>query len=139
MLKYAYFVSTFLILTACHQSKESVQESESWGAPEMVEELPEGDFTEEEWEEMMMEEENPYVRGIYNSSRTLQTDIVHTRLEVSFDWEHARLNGKEILTAKQHFYTSDSLILDAKGMDILSVEMNSKKLNYTILGSHSLT
>jgi len=131
MLKYAYFVSTFLILTACHQSKESVQESESWGAPEMVEELPEGDFTEEEWEEMMMEEENPYVRGIYNSSRTLQTDIVHTRLEVSFDWEHARLNGKEILTAKQHFYTSDSLILDAKGMDILSVEMNNKKLAYT--------
>ena len=60
MLKYAYFVSTFLILTACHQSKESVQEIESWAAPEMVEELPEGDFTEEEWEEMMMEEENPY-------------------------------------------------------------------------------
>jgi hypothetical protein len=53
MLKYAYFVSTFLILTACHQSKESIQEIESWGAPEMAEEMPEGDFTEAEWEEMM--------------------------------------------------------------------------------------
>ena len=131
MLKYAYFVSTFLLITACHQSKESVQDLESWSAPEMEVEMAEGDFTEAEWEEMMMEEENPYVRGIYNPSRTLQTDLVHTRLEVSFDWEHARLNGKETLTAKQHFYTSDSLILDAKGMEILSVEMNNKKLNYT--------
>lgn len=105
MLKYAYFVSTFLLITACHQSKESVQEIESWGVPEVAVEMPEGDFTDAEFEEMMMmEEENPYVRGIYNSSRTLQTDLVHTRLEVSFDWEHSRLNGKEILTAKQHFY-----------------------------------
>ncbi|MEY3845640.1 MAG: hypothetical protein RL293_2062, partial [Bacteroidota bacterium] len=104
MLKYAYFVSTFLLITACHQSKESVQEIESWAAPDMVEEISEGDFTDAEFEEMMMMEENPYVRGIYNSARTLQTDLVHTRLEVSFDWEHSRLNGKEILTAKQHFY-----------------------------------
>ncbi len=131
MLKYAYFVSTFLLITACHQTKESVQVEEVWEAPtEQIEGIPE-DISDIAFDEVMMEEENPYVRGIYNSSRTLLTDIVHTRLEVSFDWEHARLNGKEILTAKQHFHPSDSLILDAKGMDILSVEMNNKKLAYT--------
>jgi len=132
MLKYTYFVSTILILSACHPSKETVQELESWSEP-VTEEvmMAEGDLGEMPYDEIAMMEENPYVRGIYNSSRTLQTDLVHTRLEVSFDWEHARLNGKEILTAKQHFHPSDSLILDAKGMDILSVEMNNKKLNYT--------
>lgn len=131
MLKYAYFVSTFLLITACHQSKESVQEFEYPGTGEVVEDLTEAEFNEADFGEQMWEDEHPFVRGIYNGSRTLQTDLVHTRLEVSFDWEHARLNGKEILTAKQHFHPSDSLILDAKGMDILSVEMNNKKLAYT--------
>ena len=54
------------------------------------------------------------VRSIYNASRTLLTDLVHTKLEVSFDWSNAYLIGRETLTAKPHFYPSDSIILDAK-------------------------
>ena len=134
MLKFIIPLSILLIGTACHRQ---ISDSAFEPVPEGIEVImPEDDFSEEEANELaemafMEEEETPYVRGIYHSSRTLQTDILHTRLEVSFDWEHARLNGKEILTAKQHFYESDSLILDAKGMDILSVEMNNKKVSYT--------
>ena len=29
------------------------------------------------------------VRSIYNASRTLLTDLIHTKLEVSFDWSNA--------------------------------------------------
>jgi aminopeptidase N len=70
------------------------------------------------------------VRNIYNSSRTLLTDLIHTKLEVSFDWSNSYLMGRETLTAKPHFYPSDSLILDAKGMEISKVSMNGSDLTY---------
>ena len=41
------------------------------------------------------------------------------------------MNGKATITAKPHFYESDKLILDAKGMDVLKVQMNGADLNYT--------
>ena len=59
------------------------------------------------------------------------TDLVHTKLEVSFNWNESQLNGKATITAKPHFYESDKLILDAKGMDVLKVQMNGADLNYT--------
>ncbi|WP_306641275.1 M1 family metallopeptidase [Sanyastnella coralliicola] len=48
-------------------------------------------------------------------------DLLHTRLDVSFDWQNRYLNGVAELTLKPWFYPSDRLILDAKGMDINSV------------------
>jgi len=67
---------------------------------------------------------------IYNPSRTLYNDLVHTKLEVSFDWANARLNGKATITAKPHFYETDSLTLDAKGMDIYAISMNGKSVSF---------
>jgi aminopeptidase N len=134
MVKYVYIVSCLLLATACSSSKKSVLTIDYPTPPsEVSDSMFSGfDFTEEEWAEMMnVESENPYVRSIYNPSRTLAADLIHTRLEVSFDWEKSRLNGKATITAKQHFYASDSLILDAKGMDILAVEMNAKKMAYS--------
>ena len=83
---------------------------------------------------------DPYVatRDIYNPSRTLFTDLVHTKLEVKFNWEQSRMNGRATITAKQHFYPSDSIVLDAKGMDINKIELKGKPLNYTYLDSLKL-
>jgi aminopeptidase N len=67
----------------------------------------------------------------YNPSRTLYNDIVHTKLEVNFDWKKSRMNGKATITAKPHFYETDSLTLDAKGMDINSVMLNGKSLTFS--------
>ncbi len=68
---------------------------------------------------------------VFHASETIFTDLVHTKLEVSFDWNKAWLYGKETLTAKPHFYATDSLILDAKGMEIKSVKLNGADLRYT--------
>ena len=67
----------------------------------------------------------------YRAANTILTDLVHTKLEVNFNWAQARMNGKATITAKPYFYSSDSLILDAKGMDINSVSLNGKNLTYT--------
>ncbi len=76
-----------------------------------------------------LEDEVP-VRGIYNPARTLLTDLIHTKLEVSFNWEKSQLIGKATITAKHHFHASDSLILDAKGMEIKKVEIGGKPLSF---------
>lgn len=57
----------------------------------------------------------------YKPSETHVHDLIHTKLDVSFDWKKCYLNGKATLTLKPWFYATDSLLLDAKGMDIKKV------------------
>jgi aminopeptidase N len=65
-------------------------------------------------------------------------DLVHTRLDVRFDYKKRYLYGKEWVTLRPHFYPTDSLQLDAKGMDIHRVEIAGSKapvaLKYTYDG-----
>jgi aminopeptidase N len=75
----------------------------------------------------------PDQRPVYRAAETILTDLIHTKLEVNFDWSKSRMNGIATITAKPHFYASDSVILDAKGMDILSVKLGEKNLNYTYI------
>lgn len=62
-------------------------------------------------------------------------DLVHTKLEVSFDYGKRYLYGKEWLTLKPHFYETDALTLDAKGMEFkeITIVQGTKKtpLKYT--------
>jgi aminopeptidase N len=59
----------------------------------------------------------------YRGAATKLHDLVHTKLEVNFDWEHQWMYGKAYLTVKPHFYPQDTLLLDAKYMDIYKVEL----------------
>ena len=77
-------------------------------------------------EEVVEEESILIEQPVYRATETVLSDLVHTKLEVNFDWEKSRMNGIATITAKPHFYTTDSLVLDAKGMDINSVSMNGK-------------
>ena len=65
-------------------------------------------------------------REIYRASEKRVTDLLHTKLEVSFDWDSAYLFGKANLTLKPHFYSTDTLTLDAKGFQIHEVAMVDK-------------
>ncbi|MDL1913101.1 MAG: M1 family metallopeptidase [Bergeyella sp.] len=72
---------------------------------------------------------------IYRAAATKKTELVHTRLKVSFGFDKEELYGEEWLTAKPFFYATDSLILDAKAMLIHEVAMEKygkkKPLKYT--------
>ena len=57
-------------------------------------------------------------KKIYRASATKYDDLVHTRLDVKFDYDKCYMYGKEWVTLKPHFYPTDTLSLDAKGMDI---------------------
>lgn len=70
----------------------------------------------------------------YRASAPIINNLVHTKLELRFDFPKAQAYGKAWLTLKPHFYSTDSLTLDAKYMDIKEVDIvkgNSKsKLKY---------
>ena len=59
----------------------------------------------------------------YRGSATKINDLVHTKLEVKFDYAKSYLYGKAWITLHPHFYATDSLKLDAKGMNIYKVAL----------------
>ena len=61
----------------------------------------------------------------YRASATKINDLVHTKLDVRFDYAKRHLLGKTWITLKPHAYPTDSLRLDAKGMDINAVALMS--------------
>jgi len=62
-------------------------------------------------------------KKIYRASATRINDLVHTKLDVSFDYSKSWMYGKAWITLHPHFYATDSLNLDAKGMKINEVSM----------------
>jgi aminopeptidase N len=60
---------------------------------------------------------------IYHASRTRFFDLLHTRLEISLDWERQRADGEALLHLKPYFYPQDKLLLDAKNFDIHHVRL----------------
>lgn len=62
---------------------------------------------------------------VYQPSAEKVHDLVHTKLEARFDYAKSQMLGKVWITLKPHFYTTDSLKLDAKGMDLRTVQLVS--------------
>ncbi|MEJ7684260.1 MAG: hypothetical protein WKG06_41695 [Segetibacter sp.] len=74
-------------------------------------------------------------KKMYRAAATKINDLVNTRLDVKFDYNKAYMYGKAWITLHPHFYATDSLNLDAKGMNIneVSVVKAGKKLLSDIL------
>jgi aminopeptidase N len=70
----------------------------------------------------------------YNPSETLELDLLHTRIDISFDWAKRRANGRATLTLRPWFYPTDHATIDAKNFDIKLVAFAGKEstpLKYT--------
>src|SRR5688572_27583887 len=62
-------------------------------------------------------------KKMYRETAPRINDLVHTKLDARFDYANSRLNGKVWITLKPHFYATDSVELDAKGMTIQKVAL----------------
>lgn len=62
-------------------------------------------------------------KQVYRGTYPKINDLVHTKLDVKFDYDKAWMYGKAWITLHPHFYPTDSLTLDAKGMDIKEIAM----------------
>ena len=61
----------------------------------------------------------------YQETPTRINNLVHTKVSARFDFSKSWMYGKAWITLKPHFYATDSLTLDAKGMDIRKVALSS--------------
>src|SRR5450432_396146 len=69
---------------------------------------------------------------VYHGIAPHINDLIHTKLEVRFDYTKSYMYGKAWITLKPHFYPTDSLSLDAKGMDIKEVSLFKSNLKNTL-------
>ncbi|HEY6437436.1 MAG TPA: hypothetical protein VIY47_12670, partial [Ignavibacteriaceae bacterium] len=71
----------------------------------------------------------------YHSSRKKTIDILHTKLQLSFNWDSSFVNGEADLRIKPYFYDLDTIRLDARGFEILKLGKKNKneivELKYT--------
>lgn len=99
--QYCFFAATVLFLLSCSSTQKVVMD------PITVSSIRPG-------------------ANIYRGSYTRLTDIIHTKLDLKFDWDSSHVIGKAFIQAKPWFYPSDSLVLSAKGFKIEQVALVKK-------------
>lgn len=67
---------------------------------------------------------------VYRPENEKAHSLVHTKLKVDFNFKEQQLNGEAWITAKPHYYPTNTLVLDAKAMLIHSVLHNNQPLKY---------
>jgi aminopeptidase N len=86
--------------------------------------------------------ENMPGSNVYRESYPRTTDILNTKLDLSFNWDSAYVYGEATISAKPYFYDTNQLVLDANGFQIkeLSIIQNGHKipLNYSYDGKKIL-
>ena len=70
---------------------------------------------------------------IYQATPERINDLVHTKVDAKFDYAASQLHGKVWITLKPHFYPTDTLELDAKGMLIHDVAIVKNGKNEVLL------
>jgi aminopeptidase N len=106
-----------LLLQACSTSRPA-------GAPDQVDEirdLPELLITADRFGE----EEEPPVYP-YRATPTRYFDLLHTALDLSFDWEKRHVLGKASLHMTPLAYPQDTVILDAVGFLLHDVRLQGR-------------
>ncbi len=112
------------LLSACNTNKTSAYQ-EAVPNAEFLPEEDEGEFTD-----FPSEIPEP---GPYQASAKRTHDLIHTSLDLAFDWQNQQVLGTAILTIKPYFYPTSDLILDAKGFTLQQVSLSNanQPLTYT--------
>jgi len=71
-------------------------------------------------------EEESYSLAPYSGSHTLRNDLLHTRLDLRFDWENEKVLGEATLKFKPFFYPVDQVTLDAKDFEFHKVRLEGR-------------
>jgi aminopeptidase N len=106
-----------LILASCGTTKDVVYEVPFDFEEELLDTLT---VSAPVWVEG---EEDTFVLPPYNPEATRYYDLLHTKLEISFDWEKQRVLGKAHLDLEPFFYPINQVVLDAKQFVIHEIKM----------------
>ncbi len=74
-------------------------------------------------------------RPVYQAEATREFDLIHTKLDLKFDWENQHVIGRAWLDVKPWFYATDHFKVEAKGFELYKVQLVENivhtDLNYT--------
>lgn len=104
-------ITVGLMATACHTTKKAKATESIANEPGI------------QLDTVSVTANEPVKKEIYRGSNPRSNDIIHTRLDVNFDWKQSRMNGKATIQLKPYFYPVSMLYLDARGMDIKTIEV----------------
>lgn len=62
----------------------------------------------------------------YRSSATRKFDVLHTDLDLAFDWKNQTVIGQASLIIKPYFHDQKTLVLDAQDFEIGSIQLAEK-------------
>ncbi|MGD1846952.1 MAG: M1 family aminopeptidase [Salibacteraceae bacterium] len=65
----------------------------------------------------------PPSRPVYRAAEDQEVDLLHTKLEVRFDWEKQHLIGKAEVTLLPYFYPISKVVLDAQKFDFKQIAL----------------
>src|SRR5580693_4604851 len=102
LIKHFILIAVTVVFVACNSTKKSSSSAQK---------LPVINLDTIEKSAKVKEPE------VYQASATMLNDIVHTKLEVNFDWSKQYMYGKATIIAKPHFYPTSTLVVDARGME----------------------
>ena len=126
--KYLFYTFLFIVFIHCNPSK-SIVDSPMEIKEEMLDTLV---VSAPRVDTSLLEEEpeKNYELPIYRSSYTRKNDLLHTYLDLSFDWDNQFVIGKAELSLTPVFYPTNKLELDAKNFEIKSIKSQSNDLKY---------
>lgn len=73
-----------------------------------------------------------YGKEDFRATNTREFDLVHTKLEISFDWDRQWVLGQATLDLTPVFYPQELVLIDAKGMqidEVLRVDNQERSTN----------
>ncbi|HMQ06457.1 MAG TPA: M1 family aminopeptidase [Saprospiraceae bacterium] len=120
--------TSIIYLQSCSGSKKAITDSEALIFEETEEELLDTLFVIAP--RMDDGEEIPQELPEYRASPTRHMNLLHTSLDLRFNWEKQQVIGLAEITMTPYFFPQTEIILDAKGFDIHKVEKNSRLLKY---------
>ena len=126
-MKYTLAIFASIMLIACSGPKEIVME-----APPMEEEILDTlvvtapPITSENKEDPI-----PQELPKYNPSATRDMDLLHTQLDLRFDWKKQWVLGWASIEMTPVFYPQQKVVLDAKGFEFESIKLNGRSLAFT--------
>ncbi len=133
-MKYFLLVFSVALFISCNSSrtvlKNNAKEDDTYIIVNSME-----DMEERLLEEIKISAPRGYELPVYNPSSTRTFDLIHTTLDLRFDWINEHVIGRAEISAKPYFYPQETLVLDAKGFDILSIsDTEFRPYTYTYNG-----
>ncbi len=114
-MNFRFLFAPAILLVACHSTKKVTTPTPSIANEPAI-----------QMDTITVTANEPVKREVYRATNTISSDLIHTELDVRFDWSECKMYGRASIQARPHFYPTDVLYLNARGMEIKRVEVHEE-------------